>query len=271
MSSVKTSHSLRWLVSRRDLGVLRRRSACSFGACGDRASWPTSFLTCAGAKLGGDRGRVLVTDGRSAYRVATAQGRSDLVELLRRHGARDDATDIDRLLYACRHGDRASAQRALAEHPALLDELSDVEAAAIITAAESSDVSAVRLMLDLGFPVGVRGGDQGETALHAAAYAGSADTVRVLLDCGGNIEARDSRWNSRPLDWALVGSGEQPDTAPAPDWLQTVALLLDAGASTADITLSPDGEKPPDAAVAQLLRDRGIGIGNGVGEPRSGT
>lgn len=198
-------------------------------------------------------------DGRSALRVATAQGRSDLVELLRRHGARDDATDIDRLLYACRHGDEESARRVLAEQPAVLDELSDVEAAAIVAAAESGAVQAVRLMLDLGFPVDARSRDRGETALHAAAYAGSADTVRVLLEHGADIEARDATWNSPPLDWALVGSGEQPGTAPGPDWTRTVALLLDSGASTAEITLSPDAQKPPSAEVAQFLRSRGIG------------
>ncbi|HEX3784043.1 MAG TPA: hypothetical protein VHX38_30680 [Pseudonocardiaceae bacterium] len=40
-----------------------------------------------------------------------------------------------------------------------------------------------------------------------------------------------------------------------------VALLLDAGASTAKVTLSFDDLKPPSAAVAQFMRDRGIGNG----------
>jgi ankyrin repeat protein len=114
-------------------------------------------------------------------------------------------------------------------------------------------------MLDLGFPMNARGGDGGETALHAAAYAGSAETVRILLDRGADLEALDGTFNDTPLGWALVGSGETPDTAPAPDWLQTVILLLDAGASTADITLTPDDLKPPSAAVAQLLWERGLG------------
>jgi ankyrin repeat protein len=156
-------------------------------------------------------------DGRSAYRVATAQGRPDLLELLRRYGARDDASDLDRLLYACRRSDRASAERSLAEHPDVLTALSDAEAAAIVTAAEAGDAPAVRLMLDLGFPVNARGSDGGETALHAAAYAGSAETVRILLDHGADLEVRDATWNDTPLGWALVGSGETPDTAPAPD------------------------------------------------------
>ena len=55
-----------------------------------------------------------------------------------------------------------------------------------------------------------------------------------------------------------LGSGERPDQAPAPDWVATVTLLLDAGASTDGITLSPDDEKPPSTEVARLLRERGV-------------
>ena len=109
-------------------------------------------------------------------------------------------------------------------------------------------------MLDLGFPVGARGGDHGGTALHAAAYCGSAGAVRLLLDRGANLEARDATWNSPPLDWAAVGSGERPATNPRPDWIATVAALLEAGASTEGITLSPDEPKQPSPDVAALLR-----------------
>jgi hypothetical protein len=183
----------------------------------------------------------------------------ELMELLRGHGARDDASDIDRLLYACRRGERAIAERALTQHPGLLAELSDGDAAAIVTAAQAGDAPAVGLMLDLGFPVGARGGERGETALHAAAYAGGADTVRVLLEHGAELDARDSEWSAIPLDWTLVGSGEQPEAASAPDWLQTVTLLLDAGTPTADIALTAEDPKPPSAEVAELLGERGIG------------
>jgi hypothetical protein len=108
-------------------------------------------------------------------------------------------------------------------------------------------------MLDLGFPVDARG-DDGGTALHAAAYSGSAPAVRLLLDRGADIEARDTSWNSTPIEWAAVGSGEQPAGHPDPDWTATVQALLDAGASAGDITLSPDDPKPPSPEVAALLR-----------------
>jgi Ankyrin repeats (many copies) len=109
-------------------------------------------------------------------------------------------------------------------------------------------------MLDLGFPVGAHDGDDGATALHAAAYHGSADVVRLLLARGADLEARDATWDSPPLDWALVGSGERPGGNPSPDWIAVVQVLLEAGASTAGITLSPDDPKPPSPEVAALLR-----------------
>ena len=108
-------------------------------------------------------------------------------------------------------------------------------------------------MLDLGFPLDTRG-DNGGTPLHAAAYNGSPQTVRLLLDRGADIEARDTTWNDTPLGWAAVGSGERPRTNKAANWIETVRTLLEHGASTDEITLEPDDPKPPSLEVAEQLR-----------------
>jgi ankyrin repeat protein len=191
-------------------------------------------------------------DGRTPHRLATAAGRTELAELLHRYGADDAATDVDSFLSACRRADRVEAQRQLDDDPGLLERLTDEERAAIFRAAEAGDTAAVMLMLDLGFPIETRGDDRG-TPLHAAAYTGSADTVRLLLDRGADIHARDTTWNSTPLVWAAVGSGERPQSNKAADWVETVRILLERGASTDDITLSPDDPKPPSPEVAELL------------------
>jgi ankyrin repeat protein len=194
-------------------------------------------------------------DGRTPYRLAATAGRTDLLEQLRRHGGHQDATDTELLLSACARGDRLDAQRRLDEGPTLLDRLDPDEQAALVRAAENGNIEAVTLMLNLGFPLETRGHDCA-TALHVAAYAGSADTVQLLLDRGADIEARDTTWNSTPLDWAAVGSGERPTNAPAPDWPNTVRILLEHGASTDEITLTSDDPKPPSPEVAALLRAR---------------
>jgi ankyrin repeat protein len=124
----------------------------------------------------------------------------------------------------------------------------------MIRAAETGGAQALGLMLDLGFPVDARGGDNDATALHIAAHSGSLGVVRLLLDRGADVEARDGTWDSTPLVWAVIGSSEQPSGNPRPDWTGTVRTLLEAGASTTGITLSPDDLHPPSAEVADLLR-----------------
>jgi len=197
-------------------------------------------------------------DGRSPYALATSQGRADVAALLRRYGAADDTTGTDRFLAACQHADQAVVAQQLAQDPGLPGRLTTAQqATAMIHAAQSGNIAAITLMLDLGFPVDARGGDDAGTALHAAAYSGSAPAVRLLLDRGADIEARDTSWNSTPIEWAGVGSGEQPAENPHPDWTAAVQALLDAGASAQDITLSPDDPKPPSPEVAALLRRHG--------------
>jgi ankyrin repeat protein len=197
-------------------------------------------------------------DGRSPCALATSQGRADLATLLRRHGAADGATAIDRFLAACQHADQAAVAQQLAQDPRLPGRLTAAQqAAAMIHAAEAGHTAALALMLDLGFGVDARGGDDGGTALHAAAYSGSAPAVRLLLDRGAGIEARDTSWNSTPIEWAAVGSGEQPAGNPHPDWTAAVQALLEAGASAQDIALSPDDPKAPSPEVAALLSRHG--------------
>jgi ankyrin repeat protein len=197
-------------------------------------------------------------EGLSPYQVAMRRGRADIAELLARHGARAGTTDADRLLSACRQEDGAEVERLIRRNPELIGQLTGADQAALADAARQGRTGAVRLMLDTGFPLDARGED-GATALHAAAYSGSADTVRLLLNRGADIEARDTSWDSTPLDWAMVGSGGRPADNPSPDWIATVRTLLEAGASLAEVTLSPDDLKPPSDEVAELLRSYGAG------------
>lgn len=196
-------------------------------------------------------------DGSAPYRVAM-RGRADIAALLESRGAHADITDVDRFLSACRQEDHAEVEQLMRRHPGVIGRLTAADHGALAEAASDGRTEAVRLMLDAGFPPAARGQD-GATALHAAAYSGSASTVRFLLDRGYNIEAHDTTWDSTALVWAMVGSGERPRHNPSPDWTATVRTLIEAGASTARVTLSPDDLKPPSDEVARLLRSYGLG------------
>jgi ankyrin repeat protein len=195
-------------------------------------------------------------NGCSPYRLAVRRGRPDIADLLVRHGCRDDATDADRLLAACLRADRREAFRLVDNAPGLVAALTDTERAAIVHAADAGDTEAVRLMLDLGFGTDARSSDDdGATALHTAAASGSAQTASLLIARGADLEAPDTTYQSAPLDWAIVGSGMHLGHNPAPDWVATVRVLIEAGASTASLSWGED--KPPSAEVAEFVR--GIG------------
>jgi hypothetical protein len=196
-------------------------------------------------------------DGRSAHRRALTAGVATTVALLGGHSNHP----VEQLLEAIVTGDSDSARRVATANPGFINRVEATERAALVDTAEHGNVTAVALMLELGFPVDARReaiDDDGATALHTASWAGSADTVDLLLQHGADLTARDTRWHSQPLEWALVGSGEGPDRAPAPDWVATVRLLLDAGAPTNEITLDPGEPKAPSASVLELLRSRGL-------------
>ncbi len=199
------------------------------------------------------------TDGRTPYQQAVRTGQDQVAELLARSGASTALTPADQFLGACRTGDRAAATALRAADPGLAASLTTGEHRILTDAADHGHAGAVRLMLDLGFPPDARSEqDDGATALHLAAGAGSVPTVRLLVDRGADIEARDTTWDSTPLEWAIVGSGMRLGGAPDADWPGTVSALLDAGASTDGIVLSPEDQKPPSAEVAAVLRARGI-------------
>jgi len=198
-------------------------------------------------------------DGRSPYALAVSKGRSDLADVLLGHGARADASDVDLFMLACLNGDRAHVERQLSAQPSLLAGMTpETRGTAMVRAAETGNTEALRIMLDSGFSVNVPGGDDGATALHAAAYSGSASVARLLIDQGADVEARDGRWQSPPIVWAIIGSSEKHSRNSSPDWPATVGVLLEAGASVQDITFNPDDDHPPSPAVADLLRQYGV-------------
>jgi ankyrin repeat protein len=191
-------------------------------------------------------------DGVSALRLAVRAGREDTAARLRAVGAPDDRTDVDRFIGACLTGDRQAAERLLADHPDLRDRLTDQDRTVIVDAAASSPAETIAVMLDLGFsPRARRFGDE---PLHNAAYHGNAAAVTVLLGAGADIDARDGRFDGTPLAFATVGSREQAGRPG--DWIETVRLLIEAGASREGVWIPG---KPPSEEVMDLLRRYGIG------------
>ena len=193
--------------------------------------------------------------GRSALRCAVRAGDEETTALLIGHGAVDDSTDVDRFIGACLVGDRFRAESLLGAHPELRERLTEDDWAVIVDAAASRSAETIALLLDLGFSPHARNGF-GEQSLHSAAYHGNAAVVRVLLDAGADVDGRDDRFEATPLAFATVGSGEQ--AGKPGDWIDTIRILIEVGASREGVWIS---DKPPSEEIAEVLRDYGITTG----------
>jgi len=165
-----------------------------------------------------------IGDSRSPLDVAL---QFDQQEALR--AMREFASPLQSLLLACRRGDEAQARSIMRENPGIIESMTADDHRAISDAAWSGDARAVALMSELGFDPRTPGHDAG-TALHCAAWDGSAKTVEALLrrpDARALVEIRDAHYSATPLGWCCHGSrfGNRNH-----DHARVAKLLLEAGA-----------------------------------------
>lgn len=218
-----------------------------------RTGPPFDLLLAHGAVLDAPR-----ADGVTPLGLAVRGSRTTVVEDLRARGADPSRiTAADRFLGACLAGDGDAAEAARRDDPTLPDSLGSEAGAALVQAAARGDLTAVQFMLGKGFSPASSGDGPG-TPLHHAAWHGQVECVRALLAHDAPVNARDERYGSSPIAWAVHGSVfAMPDDA---RYLAVVDLLLDAGAERAS-SINRWGEAPEDmgnAVLAARLRERGF-------------
>ena len=197
-------------------------------------------------------------DGRTPYELAMRVGNVAIANLLRSLGAAvEPLRPIDAFLSACAAGDEPGARRLLEADPDLRTELLEHERHAVLRAAESGKDGAVRVLVSLGFDLGLEG-PWGGTALHHAAWQGRVELVRALLAAGAPVNIRDRTHGSSPIAWAAHGSANCRDADD--DYVAVTDLLIDARAER-EPSFNKFGEPPEDLAsdvVADHLRARGF-------------
>jgi ankyrin repeat protein len=149
-----------------------------------------------------------------------------------------------RLILAAEVDDEAYFQLILIDHPQLFQKLSSNAARRIIGVALRNNARAVHQLLSAGWPAGAAM-ENGQTALHFAAWHGNVEMVRDLITHNAPINVFEAEHGGSPLAWALHGSlhswerekGDYPGV--------TMALLI-AGAAI------PKPERPLVAAEEVL-------------------
>jgi hypothetical protein len=139
--------------------------------------------------------------GRSATAIAAHRGRGDVLRLLEERGIDWGLEGVDRLLAACAVADDAAIRELSSSEPALVEELLADGGRLLAEFAGVGNTEGVRRLLDLGVPATAlfREGDgywdlaKDSTALHSAAWRGWPDPVKLLIDRGAAVNARDGK------------------------------------------------------------------------------
>ena len=183
---------------------------------------------------------------KTAHLVAREFGHEDVVRLLM-----DRSPEDLKLSLACELGDEDAFRAMLARQPDLVRTMAEDVRRKLADAAQNNNARAVRLMLEAGWPVDVRGQHRA-TALHWAGFHGNAEMVREVLRHRPPVDIKGDDFDSTPLGWAIYGSlnGWNPNTG---DYAATVEALLQAGATPPTLT---DDLKASDA-VREVLRRYG--------------
>jgi ankyrin repeat protein len=181
--------------------------------------------------------------GKTPHLVAREFGHDDVLALLM-----ERSPDAVKLAQACLLGDEPLFRQLMAGAPDLVASLSPEQQRQLVTAAINNNTAAVRLMLDAGWPVGIRG-PHGGTALHWAAWHGNVAMAREILRHKPPLDARDDMHDGTPLGWAMHGSTSSWHRKHG-DYAGVIGTLFQAGAKKD----SPDEVQSGSEAALEAYR-----------------
>lgn len=197
------------------------------------------------------------THVRSTLVMAARRGRGDVLELFARRGFSVELPGVEGLIAACARNDAGRVRSITEKEPELVRELVAEGGKLLAHFTGVGNTEGVQQLLGLG--VGVNAlfeeGDgyfavaKNSTALHVAAWRARHETVKLLLERGAAVDARDGKGRTALAlaVRACVDSYWKENRSP-----ESARMLLDAGA-TASAVEYPTGY----AEVDELLRAHG--------------
>lgn len=189
---------------------------------------------------------VRTPDGIGAHALALRYGLPELADLLR--PGSEEASEAECFLAACAAGDEATAQSIQGRRPDLPGTLPETDLQMLPELAALGCGEAVRLMVQLGWPIAMRGGDWNASALNHAVFRGDAGLARFLLAHGAHWSEQHGFGDNviGTLSWASLNA---PDGVG--DWVGCAEALLAQGLPAA----IPDPEQA-DGVISDGVRRR---------------
>jgi ankyrin repeat protein len=161
------------------------------------------------------------TDPAGAYRLAAMHGLTEVAALL----PAEALTDSEAFIAACARGDRADA----AARQGALPFLEPGQLRFLPDLAEAGCSEAVKLMVELGWPVDTPGGDWKASALNIAVFRGDADLARFLLAHGADWRVRHGYGDNVAGTLSFVSRNR-----PGPGWVECARILIEGGMPVPD-------------------------------------
>jgi ankyrin repeat protein len=185
------------------------------------------------------------------HQIALLKGHKDLFDYLYEHS--DTPT---RFLVSCVLAHRPEAEAIAAANRGLVAGLppEDHELLPRYCWETNTNYEAVKLMLDVGFPVAHPERSHGYSPLHNAAWSGSADLVDLLIARGHPVDLVDPGYHATPLGYAIHDCVVEK-RHPEGEFGRVVKSLLDAG-SPWDALDFPMGDPQIDDVFQPRLRQR---------------
>jgi ankyrin repeat protein len=181
------------------------------------------------------------------HQIALLKGHHRLFDFLY-----ENSDPQTRLLVCCVLARREDAEAIVRLHPAMVGNLPslDLELLPRYCWETNTNYEAVRLMLDLGFPIAHTESSHGFSPLHNAAWSGDAALVDLLISRGHPVDIIDPRYNATPLGYAIHDCVVEK-RHPEGDFARVVELLLKAG-SPWQLSMYPTGDQRIDEVISRF-------------------
>lgn len=187
-------------------------------------------------------------EGIGLYRLALQFGLTEIAAFLKTRTNAPEISDDERFVAACARGDEVEARTVAARRPDLPAALSAAQLRLLPDMAAAGANDVVKLMVRLGWPIAVRGGDWDASALNLAVFRGDAGLTRFLLEHGAKWTEQHGHGDNAcgTLSWASCN-----EPVEGGDWVGCARALLDHGMPRA--TAIPDD---PEWVLISAMRKR---------------
>lgn len=167
-------------------------------------------------------------DGADAATLALRFGLTDVADLL---GIGEQLRQEEQFIAACARADKAAAVSIQSMRPDLPRSLSETQLRLLPELAAQGRNDAVKTMVDLGWPIAVKGGDWDASALNHAVFRGDAELTQFLLDHGASWTEEHGFGDNAcgTLGWASCN-----EPVEGGNWLGCAEALVAHGMPTAE-------------------------------------